>query len=292
MAVPTTAQRRAFTLVELLVVIGIIALLISILLPSLSAAREQAKSIKCMSNLRSIGQAINAYAIENKGVLVPCDVEDTVTPPDPTNGYATVETWVTLLVCGGYLKIPPGTTASINAGDHVFKCPAGVLEDSFIGSSSIASGRPNSRSDNIGAMGSQHVSKLLDPGHVIFCWYGANGTADPVGQSYVPMWRAPTHVVKQYRKMGGFRNSTDIVIIYDGLANVHMITGNANRLNARHGSSPKNKQTNLLFVDGHVESAFTKDLPGGIGDANPATTTFGLPNLALFPFPKWRTDQP
>ena len=74
-------RKRGFTLVELLVVIGIIAVLLSLLIPSLSRAREQAKRATCAANLHSVSQAFISYAAENDETF-PAGARNAIKLPD------------------------------------------------------------------------------------------------------------------------------------------------------------------------------------------------------------------
>jgi prepilin-type N-terminal cleavage/methylation domain-containing protein/prepilin-type processing-associated H-X9-DG protein len=115
-----------FTLVELLVVIGIIALLVGILLPALTRARDSANTVKCAANLRSIGQGIAAYEAEYGGYLPASNfyvglaiTNGVQTPAKPTAGYVH---W------SSYLYHGTGDTSTAwytsTNGWEMFQCPA------------------------------------------------------------------------------------------------------------------------------------------------------------------------
>jgi prepilin-type N-terminal cleavage/methylation domain-containing protein/prepilin-type processing-associated H-X9-DG protein len=97
---PTDAHRPAFTLVELLVVIGIIALLISILLPALTRVRSSAQSTACLSNLRQVGIAFRMYASDNDDWF-PAYMGRTL--DTPFTRYRHANTWPDMLMEGKYL---------------------------------------------------------------------------------------------------------------------------------------------------------------------------------------------
>lgn len=85
---PFGVTQRGFTLIELLVVVAIIALLISILLPSLNGARKQARQVQCLTNMASIGKAALFYSQEYRGYLIACETEDGFLPRRNTpRGY-------------------------------------------------------------------------------------------------------------------------------------------------------------------------------------------------------------
>jgi prepilin-type N-terminal cleavage/methylation domain-containing protein/prepilin-type processing-associated H-X9-DG protein len=126
--------RKAFTLVELLVVIGIIAVLVGILLPVVGRARQAAWTTQCASNLRNIGQMLSEY-VNEYGVYPPSNYfkglgTDPVIgqiPSDPTYGYVH---WTALLKLSKEQLSADPTLANSNSpfqttsGWEMFQCPA------------------------------------------------------------------------------------------------------------------------------------------------------------------------
>jgi prepilin-type N-terminal cleavage/methylation domain-containing protein len=122
------SRKKAFTLVELLVVIGIIALLISILLPALGNARAAANTVKCASNLHAIGEGMANYLVEFKGRFPPSNFYNGLgfdpisgqTPATPTSGYVH---WSSFLYARKDLI---GTDAPYlsSQGWEMFQCPS------------------------------------------------------------------------------------------------------------------------------------------------------------------------
>lgn len=121
-------KRKAFTLVELLVVIGIIAVLIAILLPALGRARMQAQNVQCQSNLRTIGQGLRMYTNQNKDSLPYGDYFDLDNGQWNVNGNTA--NWV-VKVASTLTKGGLGENfANTKSSKGYFICPAAINDKS------------------------------------------------------------------------------------------------------------------------------------------------------------------
>lgn len=123
---------RGFTLVELLVVIGIIALLISIIIPALGRARDQANRVACLSNLRQLGIAFRMYAGDNKDR---CPLAAPLSRPDLVGDWIHWRSGINnaglsssgLAPYLGVSQPSPGISKN-SALEKIFRCPADRLE--------------------------------------------------------------------------------------------------------------------------------------------------------------------
>src|SRR5215218_5232851 len=121
---PLTRHRRGFSLIELLVVIGIIAILLALMFPMLSNAWAAARMVNCASNMRQLGQALIMYANENGGVMIPVHADDTA--PGGVRGFGSLwpasQRWPARVFT---IKGPePQTNEAADYSPKILICPA------------------------------------------------------------------------------------------------------------------------------------------------------------------------
>lgn len=251
----SSGRKGAFTLVELLVVIGIIAILISILLPALSRARAGAWNVQCLSNLRQIGTYMTLYASENNNALMPKEQQ-------VNGGWIR---WQMLLVMKyqrqaySITSISDSSMTERKRGVTVLECPA----DDYSRGTSVV--------DRAG------------PGMT----YTYNGGFDKI------FWISPSFTGR-FHKYGRFNHASDLILITEKQARTPGDSADANWINpnnyngswagaqgkgpwAHHGRDVGERSfldsngwvyrlgrmktyVNCLFVDGHAQPMVAKTI--------------------------------
>ncbi len=242
-------REKGFTLVELLVVIAIIALLMSILVPTLSAAKDMARSALCQSNLRQLCQANTGYSAENNGSFVPAS--EGMMDPNPLERN---------------LKRWHGERRDINSAFDPAKGPlAGYLGDGEIRNC------PHRVDFHQGATWAASFEKGCGG-------YGYNQTylgsaVSKKGLDFEAMY-ALTAKLSQVGQPSGTLMFTDTALLQEGAEGTHLIEYSfaeppyffyAGQMNLSSTASihfRHRDKANVIWVDGHTSSETMGDLEG------------------------------
>jgi len=239
---------RAFTLVELLIVIAIIGILAGLLFPAITAAVETAQSLECRNNLKGISAAVLKYAAENNNVIVPAYDED-------ADLY-----WANILVMRGYVKAT-NLVANLNedplGNRSILLCPSTLSVENTTTTAPVSPFADEA----------QGWAGLGNDTHKVACSYYWNGCTDETltsstGASY---WRQfpsllipkddPNNNKRQFlHHLTEIRQRTTFVMAMDGVFTDAQLPANRGRIAARHrGNYGRRSRTNIVFYDGHAE---------------------------------------
>jgi prepilin-type processing-associated H-X9-DG protein len=254
---PRTA---AFSLVELLVVIGIITILIAILLPVVSLTQQQGQSTRCLSNLHQIGLSISSYANAHDFCLVPGDYFGVGDGYSQKGGGS----WCDILADEGYLNVPIGHIAFIgdnlaNFGalwnqDNILFCP--TCQDANV----LLYWYPTTQTDGTGMMWFSRASDTTL--EAVRTTYAINTAPAqeaqglrPLPFSFLPDYPTTDHPDWRINKLSQFTDDTTLPLVFDG---VWMFNNDPARISARHYNKT---ETNLLFADFHCETQLAASQP-------------------------------
>jgi len=296
----------AFTLVELLVVIGIIAVLVSLLLPALAKAREEANAVKCMSNLRQISQGLVAYCAENHGYIVPAFN----LPPQP--GVATnvvagsnviMDGWPCILDRDGFV---PSAAQDINTA---FYCP------DTVDNNGMANGQTGTYGGN--ARGwiqwpmefagptygdsdpqiavtwpAQGFNKIIRASYWLNAYNPIGGAVTSIPQNdlyYTASYGYGPDANGAYiglHTTTGIKHASLLIVVADGVymgrQSVDQIGMKNSRIGYRHtGPAGANTMANIGFADGHVEALAGNQFPCSYAKTTSYTGNLGSPALTL-----------
>jgi len=237
-------RRRAFTLVELLVVVTIIGILIALLLPALGSALAMARNLECQSNLKQIALAALSYATDNKGTILPAEYTGLYWCNVLAQQYVTVQNTANLATG------VPGTERSI------FRCPDDTGR--YVTTSDTLTypdGTPPATAQGWYRLGNSTIKTD--------CSYHWNSYWFSTGSDVTRLERFPSLSVTsaaaapatapRFHDLSEIKKRSSLAMVMDGV--FYNGSSNPARIAARHrGDIGVRGRTNIAYYDGHVEA--------------------------------------